>query len=159
MAARRRSAGCDGCARGGGGEWAVSPEDSVYGRRKPATLSLDDALADRFPDDLSGGEQQRVAIARAFVGSRQLLLADEPTGALDSVTGEAVMRLMRGHCDRGHTAVLVTHDAAHAGWADRVVFLRDGAIVDQAGGAGAGAPPPRGGGRRSLGPVTGGQNA
>ncbi len=91
------------------------------------------AVANRFPDDLSGGEQQRVAIARAFVGSRRLLLADEPTGALDSVTGEAVMRLLRERCDRGLTAVVVTHDATHAAWADRVVFLRDGALVDEAG--------------------------
>ncbi|MBI2780350.1 MAG: ABC transporter ATP-binding protein [Chloroflexi bacterium] len=90
------------------------------------------ALADRFPDDLSGGEQQRVAIARALVGGRQILLADEPTGALDSMTGESVMRLLRAHCDGGGTAILVTHDAAHAAWADRVVFLRDGRVVDEA---------------------------
>ena len=90
------------------------------------------ALADRFPDDLSGGEQQRVAIARALVGGRQILLADEPTGALDSITGESVMRLLRAHCDNGGTAILVTHDAAHAAWADRVVFLRDGRLVDEA---------------------------
>jgi putative ABC transport system ATP-binding protein len=90
------------------------------------------ALADRFPDDLSGGEQQRVAIARALVGGRQILLADEPTGALDSMTGESVMRLLRAHCDGGGTAILVTHDAAHAAWADRVVFLRDGRLVDEA---------------------------
>jgi putative ABC transport system ATP-binding protein len=89
-------------------------------------------LADRFPDDLSAGEQQRVAIARALVGGRRILLADEPTGALDSITGESVMRLLRAHCDGGGTAILVTHDAAHAAWADRVVFLRDGRIVDQA---------------------------
>jgi putative ABC transport system ATP-binding protein len=89
-------------------------------------------LADRFPDDLSGGEQQRVAIARALVGGRQILLADEPTGALDSMTGESVMRLLRAHCDNGGTAILVTHDAAHAAWADRVVFLRDGRMVDEA---------------------------
>ncbi len=89
------------------------------------------ALADRFPDDLSGGEQQRVAIARALVGGRQILLADEPTGALDSITGESVMRLLRAHCDGGGTAILVTHDAAHAAWADRVVFLRDGRMVDE----------------------------
>jgi len=88
-------------------------------------------LADRFPDDLSGGEQQRVAIARAIVGERSILLADEPTGALDSMNGEAVMRLLRGHCDRGGSGLLVTHDAAHAAWADRVVFLRDGRIVDE----------------------------
>ena len=89
-------------------------------------------LADRFPDDLSGGEQQRVAIARALVGGRRILLADEPTGALDSMTGESVMRLLRAHCDNGGTAILVTHDAAHAAWADRVVFLRDGRMVDEA---------------------------
>lgn len=93
-----------------------------------------DHLADRFPEDLSGGEQQRVAISRAVVGDRRLLLADEPTGALDSVTGEAVMRLLRRACDDdGAAGVLVTHDAAHAAWADRVVFLRDGVVVDQAG--------------------------
>jgi len=88
-------------------------------------------LADRFPDDLSGGEQQRVAIARAFVGDRRVLLADEPTGALDTVSGEGVMRLLRAHCDAGGSGILVTHDAAHAAWADRVVFLRDGRIVDE----------------------------
>jgi putative ABC transport system ATP-binding protein len=88
-------------------------------------------LAGRFPEELSGGEQQRVAIARAVVGERRLLLADEPTGALDSLTGEAVLRLLRGQCDNGCAAVLVTHDARHAAWADRVVFLRDGRLVDQ----------------------------
>ena len=90
------------------------------------------SLADRYPDDLSGGEQQRVAIARALVGDRRVLLADEPTGALDSVTGETVLRLLRRHCDGGGSVILVTHDAAHAAWADRVVFLRDGRIVDEA---------------------------
>jgi putative ABC transport system ATP-binding protein len=89
-------------------------------------------LGDRYPDDLSGGEQQRVAIARALVGGRRIVLADEPTGALDSITGESVMRLLRAHCNDGGTAILVTHDAAHAAWADRVVFLRDGRIVDEA---------------------------
>jgi putative ABC transport system ATP-binding protein len=85
---------------------------------------------DRFPDDLSGGERQRVAIARAVVGPRRLLLADEPTGALDTVNGELVMRLIRLQCERGIAAVMVTHDAQLASWADRVVFLRDGRIVD-----------------------------
>lgn len=87
--------------------------------------------ADRFPDDLSGGERQRVAIARAVVGDRQLLLADEPTGALDSVNAESVMRLLRGACHDGVAGVVVTHDAQLASWADRVVFLRDGRVVDQ----------------------------
>jgi putative ABC transport system ATP-binding protein len=87
--------------------------------------------AERFPDELSGGERQRVAIARAVVGHRHLLLADEPSGALDSVNGEAVMRLIRAACQRGVAGVVVTHDAQLASWADRVVFLRDGRIVDQ----------------------------
>ena len=87
--------------------------------------------ADRYPDLLSGGERQRVAIARAIVGERGLLLADEPTGALDSVNGEAVMRLLRAATQRGVAGVVVTHEAQLASWADRVVFLRDGHIVDQ----------------------------
>jgi putative ABC transport system ATP-binding protein len=85
----------------------------------------------RFPNKLSGGERQRVAIARAVVGDRHLLLADEPTGALDSVNGEGVMRLLRTACKRGVAGVVVTHDAHLASWADRVVFLRDGRLVDQ----------------------------
>ena len=87
--------------------------------------------ADRFPDELSGGESQRVAIARAVVGERHLLLADEPTGALDSVNGEAVMRLLRTASRDGIAGIVVTHDAQLASWADRVVFLRDGRVVDQ----------------------------
>jgi putative ABC transport system ATP-binding protein len=109
---------------------------SITEARAAANAALESvglaALGDRFPDDLSGGEQQRVAIARALVGGRRILLADEPTGALDSMTGESVMRLLRAHCDGGGTAILVTHDAAHAAWADRVVFLRDGRLVDEA---------------------------
>jgi putative ABC transport system ATP-binding protein len=95
-------------------------------------------LADRanhFPDQLSGGERQRVAIARAIVGERSLLLADEPSGALDSLNGEAVMRMILAACHRGVAAVVVTHDATLASWADRVVFLRDGRAVDE-------TPPP-----------------
>jgi len=87
--------------------------------------------ASRYPDMLSGGERQRVAIARAVVGKRQLLLADEPSGALDSTNAEAVMRLILAACHRGLAAVVVTHDAQLASWADRVVFLRDGRVVDQ----------------------------
>jgi putative ABC transport system ATP-binding protein len=90
-----------------------------------------DELADRFPDELSGGQQQRVAIARALVGERRLVLADEPTGALDSQTGEDVLRLLRSRCDEGAAALLVTHEARHAAWADRIVFLRDGVQVDE----------------------------
>ena len=87
--------------------------------------------AGNFPDQLSGGERQRVAIARAVVGDRRLLLADEPSGALDSVNGEAVMRLIHAACKRGVAAVVVTHDAQLASWADRVVFLRDGLVTDR----------------------------
>jgi putative ABC transport system ATP-binding protein len=87
--------------------------------------------ADRYPDELSGGERQRVAIARAIVGERGVLLADEPTGALDSVNGEAVMRLLRAATARGVAGVIVTHEAHLASWADRVVFLRDGRVIDQ----------------------------
>jgi putative ABC transport system ATP-binding protein len=90
-------------------------------------------LAHRFPDEMSGGQQQRVAIARALVGDRRLILADEPTGALDSQTGEAVLKLLRARVDAGAAGVLVTHEARHAAWADRVIFLRDGAIVDTSG--------------------------
>ena len=81
---------------------------------------------------MSGGERQRVAIARAMVGERRLLLADEPSGALDSVNAEAVMRLLHDACkNAGMTAVVVTHDAQLASWADRVMFLRDGRVTDQ----------------------------
>ena len=90
-------------------------------------------LADRYPDNMSGGQQQRVAIARALVGDRRLVLADEPTGALDSQTGEAVLRVLRARCDAGASGLLVTHEARHAAWADKVVFLRDGVLVDSTG--------------------------
>lgn len=103
------------------------------------TLDLMDLreLADRFPDQMSGGQQQRVAIARALVGTRRLVLADEPTGALDTHTGEEVLRVLRERCDDGVAGLLVTHEARHAAWADRVVFLRDGVIVDSTGPAGS----------------------
>ena len=85
----------------------------------------------RSPDQMSGGERQRVAIARALVGGRRLLLADEPSGALDSVNAEEVMRLLHEACQRGVAAVVVTHDAQLASWADRVMFLRDGRVTGQ----------------------------
>ena len=88
-------------------------------RQARQTLDLMDlmALSDRYPDQMSGGQQQRVAIARALVGTRRFVLADEPTGALDT----------------GVAGLLVTHEARHAAWADRVVFLRDGVVVDTTG--------------------------
>jgi len=112
--------------------------DRVSGRKaRVAALKALDRLglsgrASHYPDQLSGGERQRVAIARAMVGDRRLLLADEPSGALDSANGEAVMRLVHDACkNAGMTAVVVTHDAQLAAWADRVVFLRDGVVTDQ----------------------------
>ncbi len=112
--------------------------DGVSGRKaRVAALKALDRLglserASHYPDQMSGGERQRVAIARAMVGERKLLLADEPSGALDSVNGEAVMRLVHDACkNAGMTAVVVTHDAQLASWADRVMFLRDGQVTDQ----------------------------
>jgi putative ABC transport system ATP-binding protein len=107
----------------------------MTGLRALEGLGLGERAA-RFPDQLSGGERQRVAIARAVAGEHRLLLADEPSGALDSVNAEAVMRLLHEACQRGLGVVVVTHDAQLASWADRVVFLRDGRVVDQT------APPP-----------------
>ncbi len=91
-------------------------------------------LADRgqhFPDDLSGGERQRVAIARAVVGDRRLVLADEPSGALDSVNGESIIRLLARIAVQGAAVVVVTHDAKLAAWADRVLFLHDGRLSNR----------------------------
>jgi putative ABC transport system ATP-binding protein len=84
------------------------------------------------PDQLSGGQQQRVAIARALVTEPQIVLADEPTGNLDSKGGIAILELLRRSCDElGQTIVMVTHDPKAASYADRVVFLKDGQIVDR----------------------------
>ncbi len=111
--------------------------ESSRAAKKLARAALEEVgigeLADRFPDNMSGGQQQRVAIARAVVGERRLILADEPTGALDTETGEEILRLLRARCDAGAAGVLVTHEARHAAWADRVVFLRDGVVVDETG--------------------------
>lgn len=85
-------------------------------------------MEDRYPDELSGGEQQRVAMARGLVGPRSVLLADEPTGALDEATSESILRALRARCDAGAAALLVTHEPAYAAWADRVVRLRDGRV-------------------------------
>nr|WP_149203084.1 ABC transporter ATP-binding protein [Actinotalea subterranea] len=113
-----------------------------------ALAQLDVAnLASRFPGQLSGGQQQRVAIARSLVGPRRVVLADEPTGALDSVMGEEVMRVLRGRVDAGAAAVVVTHDARLAAWADRTIFLVDGTVVDEAIAMGPGALLAEGGGR------------
>jgi putative ABC transport system ATP-binding protein len=83
-----------------------------------------------YPGQLSGGQQQRVAIARALVGEPSILLADEPTGNLDSKSGEAVMELLAALHERGATLFMVTHDPRYAQFADRLIRLIDGQIVD-----------------------------
>ncbi len=86
------------------------------------------ARLDAFPDDLSGGEQQRVAIARALIGQRTIILADEPTGALDRTTGRSIMELLRSAATDARAVVVVTHDHEVAALADRIVALRDGRL-------------------------------
>jgi putative ABC transport system ATP-binding protein len=105
-------------------------------RARIAAMKVLDELgvADRsghFPDQLSGGQRQRVALARAIVGKHQLLLADEPSGALDSANGEAVMRLILAACKRGMAAVVVTHDERLASRADRLLAIKDGCMTGQ----------------------------
>jgi putative ABC transport system ATP-binding protein len=87
--------------------------------------------ADQLASELSGGEQQRVAIARALVKVPRIVLADEPTGNLDSLTAEEIMGLVKQLRAEGQTIVMVTHDPKIAGHADRIVFLRDGRVVDE----------------------------
>ena len=111
---------------------------SRRGARAQARAALESVdladVADRLPDELSGGEQQRVAIARALIGERRSLIADEPTGSLDSLTGEGVMRLIRRLCDlTGAGALIATHNPTHAAWADRVLYLTDGHLLDETG--------------------------
>ena len=110
----------------------------VIGTRKdkiarivPNTLELVDLAGkeNRYPHELSGGEQQRVAIARAFVNRPLVLLADEPTGALDTATGDEVIGILRDRIDQGAAGLLVTHEPRFAGWADRVIHVRDGHIT------------------------------
>lgn len=82
------------------------------------------------PDALSGGEQQRVAIARAIISDPSIILADEPTGSLDSVTGQSICRLLQQFCkEQGRTIVVVTHEPAVAVWARRIIVLRDGQVL------------------------------
>ena len=84
-----------------------------------------------YPSQLSGGQQQRVAVARALAGQPSILLADEPTGNLDSRNGEAVMDLLRELHREGATICMVTHDPRYARYADRTIHLFDGRIVDE----------------------------
>jgi putative ABC transport system ATP-binding protein len=95
------------------------------------TLGLTHHL-DRYPDDFSGGQQQRIAIARSIVGERRLLLADEPTGSLDTANSDQIVEMLAALPGQlGTAVVLVTHEPRFASYADRVVFLRDGTIVDE----------------------------
>ena len=91
--------------------------------------------AKHYPSQLSGGQQQRVAVARAVAGEPSILLADEPTGNLDSKNGEAVMELLRELHRAGATLCMVTHDPRYARHADRTIHLFDGQIVDEMHGA------------------------
>jgi putative ABC transport system ATP-binding protein len=121
-------------------ENVMLPLELAGGSHKNAkSLALDalgavglDVRLDRYPDDFSGGQQQRIAIARAIVGERRLLLADEPTGSLDTASGDEVIELLAAlPREHGTAVVLVTHEPRFASWADRFVFLRDGRIVDE----------------------------
>ena len=104
-------------------------------RKKKAQWALDRVgMAHRlkhYPSQLSGGQQQRVAVARALVGEPSILLADEPTGNLDSKNGEAVMVLLDELHSAGATICMVTHDPRYADFADRKVFMFDGRVVDE----------------------------
>ncbi|MFC9681712.1 ABC transporter ATP-binding protein [Streptomyces sp. NPDC056948] len=103
-------------------------------REALASVGMEE-YADRYPDSLSGGQQQRVALARAFSGGRGLILADEPTGALDSDSAAQVLDSLQSLVRSGATCVIVTHDEAVAARADRVVRMRDGVVGEDTGAA------------------------
>ena len=105
-----------------------SPEKKTAERRALERVGLG-AKLDRLPNQLSGGEQERVAIARAIVNNPHILLADEPTGNLDSKTSEEVMALFRELNDAGQTVVMVTHNAENSAYSDRTINLKDGMVV------------------------------
>lgn len=88
-------------------------------------------LAASYPSQMSGGQQQRVAIARALITQPRIMMADEPTGSLDSKTGKDILTILRSFCDTGHHClVMVTHDASVASYAHRVLFMKDGKLVE-----------------------------
>ena len=109
-------------------------------RKLLESLGLGERL-DHRPTELSGGEQQRTSIARALMNGGRVILADEPTGALDSAQGEEVVSLLKGLAERGHTVVIVSHDAAIAAGADRRIALSDGHVVADSGAAASESPP------------------
>ncbi len=104
-------------------------ERRVRASRALAAVSLPEQYFDHRSNELSGGQMQRVAIARALVNDPAVILADEPTGNLDSATGEMVLRTFRTLRDEGKTIVLITHDPEVARWADRTVHIRDGRLL------------------------------
>ena len=109
----------------------VSPDERLARAQAAlASVGLGERTGHR-PNELSGGQQQRVAIARALINAPPILLADEPTGALDSRTGEEILALFRQLQQRGHTVVLITHDADVAAHCDRVVVMRDGRMHEE----------------------------
>jgi len=113
-------------------EIAGAPDAAVRARALLEEVGLT-GRSHHYPSQLSGGEQQRVALARALANNPRIVLADEPTGNLDSATGRHIMELLRGvHESRGTTLVLVTHDAELAGLADARIVLRDGRVVEGA---------------------------
>ena len=124
--------------------------DGVAGA--PARTAAAEALAevgidqqiDRYPDSFSGGQQQRIAIARAVVGDRQVVFADEPTGALDTLTSDQIVEVLAGLARSGVAVVMVTHEPRFASWADRVVFVRDGKLVDESSAPAVGSHAPAG---------------
>ncbi len=117
-------------------ELALLYHDMPSAERKKRVASVMDRIgiahrSNHMPGQLSGGQQQRVAVARAVVGDQPLILADEPTGNLDSVHGQEVMELLRSLNKEGTTIVMVTHSPAHADYAHRIVNLFDGHIVTE----------------------------
>lgn len=114
-----------------GGLWAQHPPEMRYARasRLLKSLGLEERMSHR-PNQLSGGQQQRVAIARALYNNPPIIVADEPTGALDSKTGKSIMQMLRNLCtQKGKTILIVTHDPTVTTYADRVIWLKDGIII------------------------------